>query len=231
MSFTETPAPAGHLLGFNAGYVDTAGFLALSGLFTAHVTGNFVTLGASLIHGTSGAWAKLSALPVFCVAVVLTRLLSQAIVARGQPVLGRLIVCKVVLLAAAAALMIALGPFSNGDQAPAFLAGMLMVAAMAIQNAMQRMHMKSAPPSTLMTGNTTQVMIDLADLFRGASGSARGEAVGRLRRMVPAIIAFAAGCAVAALAYVSVGMWCFALPPLVGLLTLPWLREPLAPRS
>ena len=36
------------LLSLNAGFVDTAGFLALQGLFTAHVTGNFVTLGASL---------------------------------------------------------------------------------------------------------------------------------------------------------------------------------------
>ena len=43
------------LLSFNAGYVDTAGFLALGGLFTAHVTGNFVTLGATLVHGTAGA--------------------------------------------------------------------------------------------------------------------------------------------------------------------------------
>ena len=40
------------LLSFTAGYVDTAGFLALQGLFTAHVTGNFVTLGASL------AWVR-----------------------------------------------------------------------------------------------------------------------------------------------------------------------------
>jgi len=29
------------LLGFNGGYVDTMGFLALQGLFTAPVTGNF----------------------------------------------------------------------------------------------------------------------------------------------------------------------------------------------
>jgi uncharacterized membrane protein YoaK (UPF0700 family) len=54
------------LLSFPAGYVDTAGFLALHRLFTAHVTGNFVTLGASLALGTSGAIAKLLALPLFC---------------------------------------------------------------------------------------------------------------------------------------------------------------------
>ena len=54
------------MLGFNAGYVDTAGFLALGGLFTAHVTGNFVTLGASLVHhGSDGALSKLSPQPVF----------------------------------------------------------------------------------------------------------------------------------------------------------------------
>lgn len=59
---------------FNAGYVDTAGFLALQGLFTAHVTGNFVTFGASMALGTSGALAKLLALPVFCTAAILVRL-------------------------------------------------------------------------------------------------------------------------------------------------------------
>ena len=62
------------LLSFNAGFVDTAGFLALQGLFTAHVTGNFVTLGASLVLGTSGALAKLLARPVFCAVVIASRL-------------------------------------------------------------------------------------------------------------------------------------------------------------
>jgi uncharacterized membrane protein YoaK (UPF0700 family) len=42
------------LLSFTAGFVDTASFLGLEGLFTAHVTGNFVTLSATLVYGTHG---------------------------------------------------------------------------------------------------------------------------------------------------------------------------------
>src|SRR5207237_9377257 len=65
------------VLSANAGYVDTAGFLALNGLFTSHVTGNFVTLGSSLVLGTSGALAKVLALPVFCLTVFLLWLLRR----------------------------------------------------------------------------------------------------------------------------------------------------------
>ena len=45
-----------------AGYVDSAAFLALQALFSAHVTGNFVTLAAALVLGTSGVVATLIAL-------------------------------------------------------------------------------------------------------------------------------------------------------------------------
>src|SRR6202162_4199991 len=86
------------LLSLNAGFVDTAGFLALQGLFTAHVTGNFVTLGASLVLGTSGALAKLLALPVFCVVVMAVRLLGSALSQRKLPALKILLGLKIVLL-------------------------------------------------------------------------------------------------------------------------------------
>jgi uncharacterized membrane protein YoaK (UPF0700 family) len=68
------------LLSCNGGFVDTAGYLAFQGLFTAHVTGNFVTFGASLVQGASGAVAKLLALPVFCLVIVLppTRWLADS---------------------------------------------------------------------------------------------------------------------------------------------------------
>ncbi|MPM53403.1 hypothetical protein SDC9_100171 [bioreactor metagenome] len=90
---------------------------------------------------------------------------------------------------------------------------------MAVQNAMQRIHLGSAPPSTLMTGNTTQVMIDLADLLQGIRGDARTAALQRLRKMVPAIVIFAVGCGLGALAYFAIGMWCFVVPPVVAALS------------
>src|SRR5712672_2389145 len=103
------------ILSVNAGFMDTAGFLALQGLFTAHVTGNFVTLGASLVLGTSGAVAKLLALPVFCVVVILTRLLSSALLRTNRPALKIVLGLKIILLVAGAVLAIRLGPFVNGD--------------------------------------------------------------------------------------------------------------------
>src|SRR5258707_11531715 len=151
------------VLSFNAGYVDTAGSLALQGLFTAHVTGNFVTIGAALVFGTSGVVAKLLALPVFCMVIIVTRLVSFILPPRW-PVLETMLTLKLLLLLVAAALAIALGPFANGDSAPAIILGMALVSAMAIQNAVQRIHLGAAPPTTLMTGTTTQMMIDIADV-------------------------------------------------------------------
>ena len=86
------------LLSVNGGYVDAAGYLALHGLFTTHVTGNFVTLGATLVLGTSGALAKVLALPMFCLVVMAVRLLSAALVAKNLPALRTILGLKVTLL-------------------------------------------------------------------------------------------------------------------------------------
>ncbi len=208
------------LLSLNGGYVDTAGFLALQGLFTAHVTGNFVTLGASLVLGISGIAAKLLALPVFCVVVIATRLAGEALRRRKTPALPVLLGAKLALLVAGAVLAIRFGPFANGDSLPAIVIGMVLVAAMAIQNAVHRVHLSAAPPSTLMTGTTTQIMLDIGDLLGGAAPEVRAGVVSRLRRMAAAVAVFAAGCAAAALGYAFLGVWCFAAPPLIALLAL-----------
>ena len=209
------------VLSFNAGYVDTASFLAIHGLFAAHVTGNFVTLGAALVSSNhAGAWAKLAALPMFCVVVLLTRLLHSRFERAHKLSYRFLLLSMLALFAVAAVLSLIYLPFPATDTWPSFIVGMLLVAAMAIQNAMQRIHIASAPPATLMTGNTTQVMIDLGDLFQGAQGEARNAALQRLRKMLPAIAIFAVGCALGALAYFAIDMWCFVVPPLVSLVSL-----------
>jgi uncharacterized membrane protein YoaK (UPF0700 family) len=205
------------VLSFNGGYVDTVGYLSLQGLFTAHVTGNFVTIGAALVFGTSGIVAKLLALPVFCTVIIVTRLVSFYLPARW-PVLEAMLTLKLLLLAVAAVLAIAMGPFVNGDGAPAIIMGMTLVSAMAIQNAANRIHLAAAPPTTIMTGTTTQIMIDIADMIRGMPAGARDAIRSRLRRMCVAVVGFAAGAAAGALLFHAIGSWCFALPPVVALL-------------
>src|SRR5271166_6276121 len=117
------------LLSFNGGYADTAGYLALQGLFTSHVTGNFVTLGAALALGTTGILAKLLALPVFCIVIVLTRIASYAVVPRSWPAFETLLSAELLLLLAGAGLAIGLGPFITGDTWQAILTGMTLVSA------------------------------------------------------------------------------------------------------
>jgi uncharacterized membrane protein YoaK (UPF0700 family) len=207
------------LLSFNGGYVDTAGYLALQGLFTAHVTGNFVTLAAALVHGTSGVIAKLLALPVFCLVILVTRLVSFNLPRHGLPVLETMLTLKLLLLSIGAALAVWHGPFVDGDSSYAIATGMILVAGMAIQNAVHRIHMPNMPPTTLMTGTTTQIMIDLADIVHGLPAGTETATRARLRRMGVAVASFAVGAAAAALLLAKVGSWCFVVPPVIALWT------------
>jgi len=215
------------VLSVNAGFMDAAGFLALKGLFTAHVTGNFVTLGASLVTGTSGALAKLLALPVFCIVVILARFLGHGLRARARPVMRTLLALQFALMTAGALLASWLGPFPDADGIAALMTGMTLVAAMALQNAAHRVHLASSPPSTIMTGTTTQIMLDVADLMHGLAPESAKSARERLRHMTVSVLAFAAGCALGALLYAWIGVWCFWVPPALVLTTL-WMQEALA---
>jgi uncharacterized membrane protein YoaK (UPF0700 family) len=204
------------LLTFNGGYVDAAGFLALQGLFTAHVTGNFVTVGASLVQGSAGIVAKLLALPVFCLVVALVRYVYVArnVVEARAP--HGLILLKLALFIAAAAMALAWGPFAKGDHFESILTGMTLVAAMAIQNVVHRVYYPKAPPTTLMTGSTTQAMLDVADLIRGGQApEARAATRARCLTLSRAVLIFAIGCALAALAYAKLDCKAFLLPPVV----------------
>ena len=205
------------LLSFNGGFVDTAGFLGLAGLFTAHVTGNFVTLGAALVHGSHGIVGKILALPEFILVIALARLAGIALRAHKLPAMQILLGVKVVLLLAFFLLAVRFGPFPDANTPMALLTGFAGVAAMAMQNAVQRVHMASLPPSTMMTGSTVQVTLDAVDLLTGTKPEERPQVRTRFSRLALAICFFALGCAVAAVMYVYVGFWCLALSVAVGL--------------
>jgi len=203
-----------------AGYADTSGFLALKGLFTSHVTGNFVTLGSALVFGNSGALAKTLALPMFCLAVLASRLLALRLRAAGRPVLRSLLRLQVLLLIVAAGLAARWGPFPDPDAGPALVVGMTLVAAMAMQNAAYRAHLAHTPPSTIMTGTTTQIMLDLADVLHGLRPELAAATRVRLQRLTLSVGVFATGCGIAALLYAKLEDWCFCVLPVLGLGTL-----------
>jgi uncharacterized membrane protein YoaK (UPF0700 family) len=206
-------------LSFNGGFIDTAGFIGLQGLFTAHVTGNFVTLGAALVFGTKGVLAKLIALPEFIGVVAIARLAGALLTARRLPTLRILLGAKVLFLLLFFVLAVVLGPFSNSDSAAALVTAFAGIAAMATQNAAQRLHLGHFPPTTLMTGNTTQATLDAIDLLAGVNGERRAIIRARFRRMFGSVASFAAGCAVAAFLYAEIGFWCLAVPVVVGITT------------
>lgn len=208
-------------LAFVAGFVDAAAFIALTGLFTAHVTGNFVLIGAELVSTSSGVLAKLLALPVFILAVAFTRLFALALERRGAEPFRPLLTLEAGILIAFAIAGIALSPLGSPDGARAIGVGMLGVAAMGIQNGIGRLVIGHLAATTVMTVNVTQAVIDLTDRLCGKA--ATEQITARLRRTLSAVLAFALGALSGAFGIAALSFWCMFVPALVliGLLNLP----------
>lgn len=213
------------LLSFNAGYVDTAGFLALNGLFTAHVTGNFVTLGATLAEGTSGVIAKLIALPVFCIGVMIVPIVSGILRNIESKTVSVLLWLKTLLLIAAAYTGIKYGPFKDMDSFVAIMTGMFLVLAMGIQNAVHRLYLSKTPPTTMITGTTTQIVLDITAYLAHPTAGVKNEIIARLKTFFPALIIFILGCACAAGMFLLVNIWCFIIAPVVSIIIYYYRRH------
>jgi uncharacterized membrane protein YoaK (UPF0700 family) len=199
------------LLAAVGGYVDTLGFVALFGLFTAHVTGNFVLIGAELARPGHGVLLKLLAFPAFILAVAASRLISLWCERRGYPAVRVILGLQALLLLAFMLAGFYGHPIRGAEHPLAITAGLLGAAAMGLQNGMGRLLLSKLTPHTVMTGNVTQLVLDLTDLLLG-HGTA--EVKGRVQKMLWPIVAFGAGAILGALAFVQVG-W-LALVPAVG---------------
>jgi uncharacterized membrane protein YoaK (UPF0700 family) len=212
-------------MSFVAGYVDTVGFVALFGLFTAHVTGNFVLIGASLshagAHASGGLLAKLLALPMFVTAVAATTLVVRACERRGRSAVVLVVSTQAVLMATFMLLGLLAAPIEDAAAPLTIVTGMFGVAAMGTQNAAARLVFAHLAPTTVMTGNVTQVVIDTVDLAAGAraaGGLAAAPESGvaeatrkRVRKLLPSVLAFAAGAVGGALGYRGFGFVCLSV--------------------
>lgn len=202
----------GALLSFLAGYADTVGFVGLGGLFTAHVTGNFVLLGYALVGPVQGILPKLLAFPVFVLAIAATRMLVAHWQRQAQPALARAMALQAMLLAASAAAAWLGGPLTAPDTAPALACGMLCVAAMAVQNAYGKLLLPHLPATTVMTGNVTQLVIAMTDARNGNWPPSA-------RHVLGGVLGFAAGACCGAL----LGHWSLPLAMLSACGPLLWL--------
>jgi len=199
-------------LGFIAGYVDTLGFIALMGLFTAHVTGNFVLLGSELIHPDHGAIIKLVAFPAFILAVAVARLISLRNSAGDASTASLLLLMQAFLLTAFMAAGLSAIPIDDTSQPLPLLAGTLGAAAMGLQNAASRLVLSHLAPTTVMTGNVSQLVIDAVDLIWQNDQSVRKAAKARISRMLPPVLAFAIGAVCGAFGVASISFWALLVP-------------------
>src|SRR6266404_7244647 len=153
------------VLSITAGSVDVIGFLALGGVFTAHITGNVVIVAAHYVTGGFGQVGPLLAVPVFVAVLGVLALVFGAV---GEVSGSRraLLILQTALLAICLGLGVAFGPFADADGPIAVLVGMLAVAAMATQNALVRLALQGGPSTAVMTTNITQLTIDVARLVR-----------------------------------------------------------------
>lgn len=202
------------LLSAIAGFVDTLSFVALFGLFTAHVTGNFVLIGAGLAGFSRGVMLKLIVFPAFIGGVVISSLLVRSLSERHERQGARLLhAVQALLMFGYCAAGVWATPVIQPDSLAVTVAGIVGALAMGVQNAHPRLIKRPGVPNTVMTGNVTQAILDVVDILsRDMAESVREAARARFAIMLPAIVAFAIGAMAGAFGYRYTGFWALLAP-------------------
>jgi uncharacterized membrane protein YoaK (UPF0700 family) len=212
-------------MSFLAGYVDTLGFSALFGLFTAHVTGNFVLIAVALADpGQTPTLLKLLAFPAFILGVAAARLLVANCERRGKPAVKPSYLLQLVLLLGFMVCGMLAEPVGRNAGVLAMAAGLFGAAAMGAHSAASKLLLSHLAPTSMMTGNVTQLVIDTVDRLRGVADAATKA---RCAKFFWPVLAFALGCGAAAFAYLAVGFVALIVPVAILAWHL-WLPAPVA---
>lgn len=222
----DVPGLVPALFAFAAGIVDACTYLALFGVFVAQVTGSFVIVGVQLIDFDRTDLVNALAIPVFFLAGCATAFLVM-VAGRPRRALAIALIVEIALLGAFVAIGLLGGPFERPDAPIAVAAGTLGLAAMGMQSALVRLLMRGTPSTNVMTTNTTQAAIDLAQLVAAARrarqhpGDADAVAEHRAARakaavLWPVLAGFLVGTVCGAVMFSAIGFW----SPLVSLAVL-----------
>jgi uncharacterized membrane protein YoaK (UPF0700 family) len=197
-----------------AGYVDTLGFIALFGLFTAHVTGNFILIGSGLAGAGQGLLIKWLAFPAFVFGIIAARVLYNLLSPRSHGTRAfALYVMQAALLTGFMVAGVVAAPVTSPDTPIAIACGLLGAAAMGVQNAHGRLTARSVVANTVMTGNVTQAVIDAFDLLTSRRDiKSRQTARTRLMRTLPPVAGFAIGASAGAAGFLIASFWALLLP-------------------
>ena len=190
------------LLTIVGGAIDTIGFIALFGFFTAHVTGNLVLAGAAWVKGGPGIWIKLGAIPLFILTVVITKYWidrsMQKHITLSYLFLGEAIFLTGFMLAG-----LYFEPFKDADSVTVAITGGLGIIALAIRNTSSKTLIKHISPSTMMTGNTTQLGIDISNYLRKKNDDNKH----KLQHSLSIVIGFVIGAFLGAFLYDYLDFW------------------------
>jgi uncharacterized membrane protein YoaK (UPF0700 family) len=188
-----------------AGYCDTATFVAGDNIFSAHVTGNFITFAYQMVTGASiNAWIKLLTFPIFIIAVIAGGRLSAT---AGNKNKILLIEAIILIIAGTLSLIWHL----EKDTITLYITVMMVVFALGMQNAFGKLYSKETHgPTTMMTGNVTQASLDFGALI--ASKFNAVDALASFKKQMTTIIGFLTGCVLGAITAREYGLASILLP-------------------
>ena len=188
-------------LSATAGFCDALTYVAAGGLFSAHVTGNFILFATNLANTTGhDPWIKLLTFPVFIFSVILGGWIGEKSGDRY-----RLLLLEGVLLSGAGILSI----YSShsgwlADNWLLYLLAMIIVFARGLQNAFGKLFPKETyGPTTMMTGNVTQWAIDVKTMW--LPPVTYSVASGSFKKLSITIVGFLMGCLAGATAGKFIG--------------------------
>lgn len=202
------------LFAFIAGFVDTTTFIAAKGIFSAHITGNFVLFASALIQGPREIdFFKVLLFIPFVLAVTFAAWMNRLTSSKSK--------YESIMLTTAALLLLITGLYfiffpvvDNQYYGRTGLFLMLPVLAMGIQNGLCKITSPSEPMTTVMTGNVVLLALE----FFNIESTQKISGVDRYQKIVSfikVIMGFFVGCIVAASVVSKISMGALVFPALI----------------